>query len=168
MLEREYPNNIREADAERSSEDIRQDIAAGEEEISQTVEQIRERIREKLDWRGYVRQYPYWAIGGAAGIGYLASAMFVKRVSPMENLIDSIADEVRTSLDSVLARNSGPGLIRMTLWGVATKAATIWIKNATSTDVKTEVKSDNPIKVSEHDSGVAARTDRESGWQAMA
>ncbi len=167
MFEREYPNNRREADAERSSKDIRQDIADGEEEISYTVEQISERIREKLDWRGYVREYPYLAIGGAAGIGYLASGLFVKRVSPMERLVDSIAGEVRSSLDGILARNSGPGFIKMTLWGIAAKAATIWIKNATSTDLNTEVKRGNSTKVSEHDSGVAAGTDREDGWQTI-
>ena len=41
MAEREYPSNTREADVERSTEDIRQDIAKGEENISQTVEQNR-------------------------------------------------------------------------------------------------------------------------------
>ncbi|MBF0205062.1 MAG: hypothetical protein HQK67_12340 [Desulfamplus sp.] len=137
MLVKEYPNNKKEANAERSSKDIRQDIANGEEEISHTVEQISNRIREKLDWRGYVRDYPYLAIGGAAGIGYLASGLFVKRAAPMERLMDSIAGEVRGSLNGLLNRNTGSGVIKMTLLGIATKAAAIWIKNAASPDIRT-------------------------------
>jgi len=136
MLGREYPNKTKESDIERSSRDIREDIAKGEEEISQTVEQISERIIEKLDWRGYVREYPYWAIGGAAGIGYLASGMLVKRATPVERIMGSIAGEVRASLDGMLERNSRPGMIRMALLGIATRAAAVWIQNTTSTDAE--------------------------------
>ena len=92
MAAREYPNNTREADVERSTEDIRQDIAKKEENISRTVEQIGERITEKLDWRGYVKDSPYWALGAAAGLGYLASGMFRTRTTPMERIMDPIAE----------------------------------------------------------------------------
>ena len=130
MAEREHLSNTREADVERSAENIRQDIAKGEENISQTVEKIEERIKEKLDWRGYVKDSPYWALGAAAGLGYLASGMFITRTTPMERIMGSIAEEVRDSLGGVLARAAGPGLIRVTLLGVATKAAAGWIKKA--------------------------------------
>lgn len=133
MAEREYRSNAREADVERSTEDIRQDIAKGEESISQTLEQIDERIKEKLDWREYVIDYPYWAMGAAAGLGYLASRMFTKRPTLMERIIDAVAEEARHSLGNVLAGAAGHGLIKVTLLGIATKAAAGWIKNATST-----------------------------------
>ena len=132
MAEREYINNTKEADAERSAEDIREDIAKGEENISQTVEQIGDRIKEKLDWREYVKDSPYWALGAAAGIGYLASWMFITRATPMERIMSSIAEEVHDSLGG-LAGATGPGLIKLTLIAIATKAAASWIKNATST-----------------------------------
>jgi len=135
MAEREYLSNTREADVERSTEDIRQDIAKGEENISQTVEQIGEHIKEKLDWRGYVKDAPYWALGAAAGLGYLASGMFRKRTTPMERIMGSIAEEVRDSLGGLRTGAAGPGLIKVTLLGIATKAAASWIKNATSTSV---------------------------------
>jgi ElaB/YqjD/DUF883 family membrane-anchored ribosome-binding protein len=135
MAEREYLSNTKEADVERSTEDIRQDIAKGEENISQTVEQIGERIKEKLDWRGYVKDSPYWALGAAAGLGYLASGMFRKRPTPMERIMDSIAEKVRDSLGGVLAGAAGPGLIKVTLLGIATKAAVSWLKQTTSTAV---------------------------------
>ena len=135
MAEREYPSNTKEADVERSTEDIRQDIAKEKENISQTVEQIGERIKEKLDWREYVKDSPYWALGAAAGLGYLASRMFITRTTPMERIMGSIAEEVRDSLGGLLAGAAGSGLIKVTLMGIATKVAANWIKNATSTAV---------------------------------
>jgi len=126
-------NSRWEPDVERSTEDIRRDIAKKEENISRTVEQIGERIQEKLDWRGYVKDSPYWALGAAAGLGFLASGMFQTRATPVERIMDSIAGEVRDSLDSLRAVATGPGLIKVTLLGIATKAAAGWLKNATST-----------------------------------
>jgi ElaB/YqjD/DUF883 family membrane-anchored ribosome-binding protein len=138
MTEREHPSNTKHADVERSAEDIRQDIAKEKENISQTVEQIGERINEKLDWRGYVKDSPYWALGAAAGLGYLASRMFLTRTTPMERLMRPIAEEVRDSLGGLLAGAAGSGLIKMTLMGIATKAAASWIKSATSTAVASD------------------------------
>ena len=135
MTEREHLSNTKEADVERSTEDIRQDIAKEKENISQTVEQIGERIKEKLDWRGYVKDSPYWALGAAAGLGYLASRMFIRRTTPMERIMRPIAEEVRDSLGGMLAGAAGSGLIKVTLMGIATKAAASLIKNAITTDV---------------------------------
>jgi hypothetical protein len=135
MTGREYPNNIRQADVERSTDDIRQDIAKEKENISQAVDQIGERIKEKMDWRGYVKDSPYWALGAAAGLGYLASRMFIRRATPMERIMRPIAQEVRDSLGGLLAGAAGSGLIKVTLMGIATKAAASWIKSATSTVV---------------------------------
>jgi ElaB/YqjD/DUF883 family membrane-anchored ribosome-binding protein len=135
MAEREYLSNTRERGGERSTEDIHQDIAKKEENISQTVEQIGERIKEKLDWRGYVKDSPYWALGAAAGLGYLASGMFITRTTPVERIMGSIAEEVRDSLGGLRAGAGGLGLIKLTLLGIATKAITSWIKNVTSTVV---------------------------------
>jgi hypothetical protein len=134
MAKRENPGDMNEADAERSSEDIRQDIAKGEENISQTVAQIGELIEDKLDWREYVKDSPYWAIGAAAGLGYLASRIFIARATPMERIMGPIAREVRGSLGGVIAGAAGPGLIRVTLQSIATKAAAGWIKKAISAD----------------------------------
>ena len=133
MAEREYPNNTMGEDVERSAEVIRQDIAKEGENISQTVEQIGERIKEKLDWRGYVKDSPYLAMGAAAGLGYLASGMFRTRTTPREQIMRSIADEVRDSIGGLHARATGHSLITVTLLGIATKVASNWIKNAAST-----------------------------------
>jgi hypothetical protein len=138
MGEREYLSNTNEAEVERSTEDIRQDIAAGEKNISQTVDQIGERIKEKLDWREYVKHSPYLALGAAVGLGYLASGMIHSRSTPTERIMRSIGKEVRHSVAGMLAGAAGPGLIKMTLLGIATKAATGWIKHAASRAVATD------------------------------
>jgi ElaB/YqjD/DUF883 family membrane-anchored ribosome-binding protein len=131
MAEREFLSNEKEADVERSSEDIRQNIAKQKENISQKVDQIGERIKEKLDWREYVKDYPCLALGVAAGLGYIGSRVLIPRTTPMERIMDSIAGDVRGSLNGLSA---GPGLIKLTLLGIATKSAAGWIKNATSTE----------------------------------
>ena len=135
MTERARLSNEKEADVERSSEEIRQDVAKGKEEISRKVDQIGERIKESLDWREYVKDAPYWAMGAAAGLGYLASRVFKTRTTPMERIMGAIAGEVQNSLGGLIAGATGPGLIKVTLLGIATKAAAGWIKNAASTEV---------------------------------
>jgi ElaB/YqjD/DUF883 family membrane-anchored ribosome-binding protein len=133
MAEREYLLDTRQADVERGTREIRQDIAKGEENISQTVDKIDERIQEKLDWRGYVKDSPYWALGAAAGLGYLVSRMFITRTTHMERIMGSIAEEVRDSLGSLLPGGAGPGLIKVAVLGIATEAAVSLIKNAAFT-----------------------------------
>jgi hypothetical protein len=133
MVGREHQTNARKAHVERSTEDIRQDIAKGEHDISRTLDQIDERIQEKLDWREYVKDSPFLALGAAAGLGYLASRMFTRRPTPMEQIISPIAREVGHSLGNLLAGAAGPGLIKVALLGIATKAAAGLIKNAAST-----------------------------------
>jgi hypothetical protein len=134
MAQKKHPDDINEEDAERSSEDIRQDIAKEEENISRTVVQIGELIEDKLDWREYVKDSPYLAIGAAAGLGYLASRILMPRATPMERIMGSIAKEVRGSLGGVLAGAAGRGLILVALQSIATKAAAGWIKKAISAD----------------------------------
>jgi len=135
MIEREHLSSTKEGDVERSTDDIRQDIAKEKENISQAVEQIGERIKEKLDWREHVKDSPYWALGAAVGLGYLASRMFIRRTTPMERIMRPIAEEVRDSLGGLLAGAAGSGLIKVTLMGIATKAAASLIKNAITTNV---------------------------------
>jgi ElaB/YqjD/DUF883 family membrane-anchored ribosome-binding protein len=135
MTARDRLNNEKEADVERSSEDIRQDIAKGKEDISHKVDQIGERIKEKLDWREYVKDSPYWAMGAAAGLGYIASRVLITRTTPLERIMRPIAEEVRDSLGGLVGGSARPGLIKVTLIGIATKAAIGWIKNATSKEV---------------------------------
>lgn len=117
-------------DGHRNTDAIRQNIAQAEQEMSQTVEEIGDRIKEKLEWQEYVKEKPYVAMGIAAGLGFLASALFAKRKTPMERLLDSVSDEVRDAAGGMVARTAGPGLVKVTLLGIASKAAVGWLQNA--------------------------------------
>ncbi len=125
--------------AERSTDAIRRDIAAKRETISETVDRLGERIQEKLDWRGYVSEYPYWAIGAAAGLGFVASQLMRRRASPLDRIsyavkdtVEELGDQVRHALGGALVRASGRGLVKGTLYGMATKIAVDWLKGAAS------------------------------------
>ena len=145
------------AERERSSEDIRRDINREEENISQTVEQIGERIKEKLDWRAHVQESPYWAMGAAAALGYVASKVIARRATPMEQLLDSLAEEVRGSFGGHFSGGAGTGLVRMTVLGIATKAAADWIRKEYHLDSETRV-GDGPQPETGPDSNVDPET----------
>lgn len=126
-------NDIRPSlkeDGHRNADKIRQDIAQAEQEMSQTVEQIGDRIKEKLDWQEYIKESPYVALGIAAGLGYLASGMLIKQRSSMDRLLDVVTEEVRGAAGGMLVRTAGPGLLKVTLLGIASKAAVNWIQKA--------------------------------------
>jgi hypothetical protein len=116
---------------DRSTEEIRQDIAKEKEKISQKVDELGERIKEKLDWREYAKDSPYVVLGVGAGLGYLASKVLIPRTTPLERIMGSISDEVRGSLGNMIpdAGNAArPGFLTMTVMGVLTKAANIWFR----------------------------------------
>lgn len=118
-------------DKGRSSEDIRQDIAREEENLSRTAQQIGDRIKEKLDWSEYVKDSPYWALGIAVGAGFFASRVLQPRRTPMERLIGSLTAGVRGSHRG-LHIGTAPSLGQLTLLGIGTKLAADWIRKAGS------------------------------------
>jgi hypothetical protein len=133
MIETKNPSELKEVGAERSTKDIRRDIAKEIGNITQTIEQIGGRINKKLDWREYLNDYPYWALGAAAGLGYLASGLFLSDTCPRRRTLASDTDEDHNLLGSLFAGTAGSGLIKATLLGVATKAAVSWMTKASST-----------------------------------
>jgi len=132
MAERtDVATRMREDDTfERSAEEIRQDIAARRESISETVDRLGDRIHETLDWREYVVEYPYIALGLAAGLGFLVAGIFKfkREPTPRERIYDALAeitedvtDRVRGSIQDVVPKKGGPG---RTLKAAATAAVT--------------------------------------------
>lgn len=109
-------------DVGRSSAEIKADIATDLDNISAKAGDITERIEEKLDWREHVKESPFWALGAAAGLGFLASGMVVRRPGPLEHIFE-------TAVGS-LTGGGGRSLIQMALLGIATKAVAGLIKKA--------------------------------------
>lgn len=129
-MERKLESTSESVKTERSSEEIKQDLAAIEENFSRTVEQLGERIEEKLDWRGQVKKAPFWAVGIATGLGFFAAGIVLPRATPMERFQKSLNSSVRGALYGL----AGPGLLKVTLLGIAARTATHWLKNV-PTDV---------------------------------
>lgn len=77
---------------ERSAREIREDIAAKRETISETVDKLSERIHDTFDWHKYVTEYPVVALGLAAGAGFLVAGIFKREPTPQERIMDAIAD----------------------------------------------------------------------------
>ncbi|AFM24086.1 hypothetical protein [Desulfomonile tiedjei] len=119
LEEADNMQSSRRTEGRRSAEEIRRDIDEKKEVITEAVNRLGQRIHEKVDWRGQVRKHPFLALGAAAGVGFLASGIFRRRANPLEQVAAAIHD--------LSTRNSGRSIIKMTLLGLATKAATEWI-----------------------------------------
>lgn len=122
MVERDDLSGQAGVDAGRSSAKIKADIAIDLDKISAKAGDLSERIEEKLDWREHVKEAPFWAVGAAAGLGFLASGMVVRRAGPLEHIFER----------AVGSFTGGGGLspIKMALFGIATKAVVGLIKKA--------------------------------------
>ena len=107
---------------ERSSQEIQQDIVAKEQEISESVLELSERIQEKIDWREYVAKHPYAAVGIAAGVGVLASRLLPKPPTVVERLKGAVGEEVSHRLNRMLV-GTGKSVLGAGLWGLATTLA---------------------------------------------
>ncbi|HWQ32111.1 MAG TPA: DUF3618 domain-containing protein [Blastocatellia bacterium] len=125
---------------ERSAEEIRQDIAARREQITETVDRLSDRFHQTFDWRTYVAEYPLVALGVAAGAGLLVSGLFKRRQTPGERMLEAfsesvedLADRFRHQLDGAgLARSRSSGLsrtVRAAATGAVTKAVTDYLRN---------------------------------------
>lgn len=114
---------------DRSADEIRNDIAARRESISQTVNRLGERIHETLDWKGYIARYPYASIGVAVGAGLIVGSLMRRRSTPSERIVNALADKIgelgddlRDSVRKVFLKTAAPGLFKGTFYGVAGKA----------------------------------------------
>lgn len=127
-----------DSEVDRSSEKIRQDIAAKRESISETVERIGDTVQRTLDWRTYAADYPMIAIGAAAGLGFLLAKVFAPKPTPRERILEAIADSVDDLkeqfggyLEIVPQKKKRIGnSVKAATMALVTKAATDYAKNA--------------------------------------
>lgn len=127
--------------AERSATEIRQDIAAKRETISETVDKLSNRLHQTLDWREYVADYPVASLGVAAGIGFLVAGIFKHRPTPQERIVDALA-ELTEDLTGRVSDIAGSALkkklvssktVKAAITGVITKAAMDYAKKQVGT-----------------------------------
>jgi ElaB/YqjD/DUF883 family membrane-anchored ribosome-binding protein len=95
-------------DSERSIDEIRQNIEHKRSEITDTVDQLSEKFKETFDWKKYVGEYPFVALGGATVIGFFVARKLVgKKRSDTDELIRSVirlgADALRPPKKGIFA-----------------------------------------------------------------
>jgi len=95
---------------ERSSEEIRQDIFANMESLSETIDQLGDRMEETFDWRAHMARHPYIVLGAAAGLGFLLSGIFKPSPTPGERIKDAISEAVENMRDEILHKTT-PGIL---------------------------------------------------------
>jgi ElaB/YqjD/DUF883 family membrane-anchored ribosome-binding protein len=126
-----------ETDNERSARRIRKDIAARRESIADTVDQLSDKFQRTLDWRTYAGDYPFIALGIAAGAGLLLSGIFKRKRTPRERIMDAVAEsfeELRErfseNLDLAPHKSFDAGkTVKAAATAMLTKAATDYLKN---------------------------------------
>jgi ElaB/YqjD/DUF883 family membrane-anchored ribosome-binding protein len=135
MVERTDLNaqmSVEDTTRERSAEEIRHDIADKRESLSKTVDRLDERIHQSLDWREYISDHPYAALGIAAGLGFLIWGIFRPRPTSYERIMEAVAesaegltDRFRGTVSSNLPLEKESGLgraVKATMTTAATKA----------------------------------------------
>jgi ElaB/YqjD/DUF883 family membrane-anchored ribosome-binding protein len=124
---------------ERSADEIRQDIAARRESITETVDRLSDRFQQTLNWRAYVSDYPLVALGVVAGLGFLAARIFKPRPSAGKRIkdalaygIEDLAGRFQHQLGNLPPHKSGSGLsraVKAVVAGAVTDAATNYLRN---------------------------------------
>lgn len=114
------------ASLERSSDEIREHIAATRESITETVDELSSRVQRTFDWKTYVADYPLAATGIAAGLGLVLGYVAHRRAAPEERIKEALAEmmEDTTSrfqgyLDGLRMQDKGVGQM---LGAIATTA----------------------------------------------
>lgn len=129
--------------AERSPEDLRQEIKDKKEAIAETLNRLDQRVQRATDWRAQVGDHPFLALGLAVSVGCLVSGIFKRKPSPQERILEAlaegvedIADQVRDRLDSLLSWPARGGALKATAAALATRAATVYLSNKLSNTSK--------------------------------
>src|SRR5262245_60189027 len=120
---------------ERSAEEIRQDIAATRESITNTVDRLSNRVHETFDWRTYVADYPLAALAVAASVGFCLANFFKRRPTPGERIKDALAESVE-DLTGAFRHRIGEGddsgvnrAIKTAVTGAIMRAATGYLRD---------------------------------------
>jgi ElaB/YqjD/DUF883 family membrane-anchored ribosome-binding protein len=132
-----------EASEDRSAEEIRRDIAATRDSIKDTVGRLNDRVEMALDWRTYVADSPFVALGAAAGLGFLVSRIFRPRPTPRERMLDALVDgvedftdQIRSRLDHLPSKKMGAGrAVKAAATAMLTQAVTTFVKQKYSEQV---------------------------------
>jgi hypothetical protein len=118
----------------RNPAELRSEIEASREAITETIKRLDDRMHRVVDWRAQVREHPLIAIGAAAAGGMLLAGMFRRKPSPRERIVDAIAESVedltdrfRSRIGRELTRTMTGSLVKTAITTVLAKKATEYI-----------------------------------------
>jgi ElaB/YqjD/DUF883 family membrane-anchored ribosome-binding protein len=154
----------------RSADEIRQDIAARRESITETVDRLSDKFQQTFDWRTYVSKNPMVALGVAAGLGLLASSILKPRTTPTERMRDALSDCVedftgrfRSQMNDVAPRRAGINqTVKAAATGLLVKAAAEFVRNRVSGSYDQQVKDHDGVT----NQGRLARTSGTEEWNS--
>jgi ElaB/YqjD/DUF883 family membrane-anchored ribosome-binding protein len=125
--------------AERSSEDLRQEIEAKKEAFAETINRLDRHAQRAVDWRAQVGDHPYLALGLAVGVGCLFAGIFKSKPSPRERIMEALAEGVEDIADQARNRSGSRfhlpptgGELKAAAAALATKAATAYLRKKLS------------------------------------
>ncbi|MEW6126694.1 MAG: DUF883 C-terminal domain-containing protein [Acidobacteriota bacterium] len=144
-------SNSETREDDRSADEIRRDIANRRESLTGTVERLGDHIQQRLDWRQYVADYPFVAIGVAAGVGFLFSGMFKRTPTPGERIMDAVAesledmrDRLYSTFDDLPLKKNGVGkTVKAAATAIITKQIADYLKDKLTAKIES---SNNRIK----------------------
>jgi ElaB/YqjD/DUF883 family membrane-anchored ribosome-binding protein len=132
---------------ERSADQIRREIAAKRESLTDAVERLGDKIHETVDWRGYITRHPYAAVGVAAGAGLVVSRVLARRrhSSPAQKIIDALSDTadsvskdlrktIQRAVAQVFMKSAPPVMFKGALYGAASKVMASFLQNKMAGD----------------------------------
>jgi hypothetical protein len=101
------------SDEEPSAATLRERVAKRRHSVSESAEQLSERIQRTIDWREQLGRHPYASLGVAATVGVVAARLLTRRRSPAERVAEALADaitETARPIQRAVRRATHPGL----------------------------------------------------------
>ena len=133
-------------EGDRTTQAIRRDIAARRDSITDTVDELSDRVHAALDWRTYVAEHPFLAVGLTAGLTCTMLTLIKRRPSPQDRIMDALADGVED-----LAGRFKDGLGTLPLMRRARIGRILWSIGSTiaTAAVTKSLKKEAPSKMAE-------------------
>jgi ElaB/YqjD/DUF883 family membrane-anchored ribosome-binding protein len=132
-------SNMLSEPTNRNPSQLRNDIEASKEAITETIKRLDERVHQAVDWRAQVRDHPLVAVSAAAVGGMLLAGMFRRKPTPRDRIVDAIAesvediaDKVRNRVGSQLTRTMTGSLLKAAVTTVVAKKATEYLVQMTA------------------------------------
>ena len=109
---------------------LRQEMRTIRRELGQDVEELVEHAEQLMDWRYYVRRYPWASLGVAALLGYFVVPQRIVTLPTDEHTLARLADRIPIHPPPSESKKQRPTLLGSLVsmgTGLAMRAATAWL-----------------------------------------